>query len=98
MMLERLGLHELAVTKARSNRMPSRASLSMLGVLTFGFPKAPQSSQAMSSAMIRTTLGRFGPPSAWEEAIVNPQNSIARVRLRIAIPRGPGEARVSSVE
>ena len=33
-MLDRLGLHELAITNARSNRMPSRASRSMCGVLS----------------------------------------------------------------
>ncbi len=63
MRLDRLGLHELAVTKARSNRIPPRASRSMFGVLTLGLPNAPQSSQARSSAMISTTLGRFASPA-----------------------------------
>ena len=63
-MLDRLGLQELAVRKARVKHRPSLASLSILGVRTVLCPYAPQSSQAMSSAIRRMILGRLARPAA----------------------------------
>src|SRR5947208_9406878 len=63
-MVERLELHDEQVRKARSKRRPSRASRSTFGVRIVLWPKAPHSSQPMSSAIRRTTLGRASAATA----------------------------------
>ena len=57
--LARLGLHELIVRNALVKRIPFLAKRSIFGVRTLGFPAQPKSSQAMSSAMMSTMLGRL---------------------------------------
>src|SRR5215208_3356601 len=83
MRLERLGLHELHVRMARSNRIPSRARRSRLGVLIVGCPKAPHSSPPMSSAMIRTTFGRSAGSAAEAHAVARPDDRAARRKVLV---------------
>lgn len=58
-MLQRLGLQELHVRKARSNVSPSLANRCKFGVRICGCPIGEQSSVAISSAMMTMKLGRF---------------------------------------
>ena len=50
-------------------------SRSMFGVRTLGFPDSPQSSQAMSSAMNSTMLGRVGVSAATADVKITQRNS-----------------------
>src|SRR5438067_6189641 len=87
MRLHRLGLHELAVTNARSKRRPSRASRERFGVRTAGLPNGSASSAPWSSAMRRTIFGGLATAGL---AAIRHRSTTRRRRMAVSIlPRTP---------
>src|SRR5512134_3852348 len=87
-MAARLDVHEGEETKACSKRMPSRASLSSVGVRTTGSPYAEAWGQLQSSAIARRTFGRAsGAGSALAPAAAHGASVASRAAARAFMAR-----------